>query len=98
MASSNSSVKKISVAVQATDGASEKKLHPASMLLLCFLARRVAARKIKGATLRSWSGLSFANRHFRPAFSFEIAPTIYLISFLILVYNLFYPQVYSVTS
>lgn len=38
------------------------------MLLLCFLARRVAARKIKGATLRSWSGLSFANRHFRPAF------------------------------
>lgn len=83
VASGNSSVKEVSVAVQATDGASEKKLHPASMLLFSFfLARRVAARKIKGATLRSTTGLSLAKRHFRPAFGLAIARTIYLLSFL----------------
>lgn len=82
VASGNSSVKEVSVAVQATDGASEKKLHPASMLFSFFLARRVAARKIKGATLRSTAGLSLAKRHFRPAFGLAIARTIYLLSLL----------------
>lgn len=93
VASGNSSVKEVSVAVQATDGAGEKKLHPASMLLFSFfLARRVAARKIKGATLRSTAGLSLAKRHFRPAFGLAIARTIYLLSFL------YFPQLILPTS
>ena len=52
------------------------------VVVFFFLARRVAARKIKGATLRSTAGLSLAKRHFRPAFGLAIARTRYLLSFL----------------